>query len=141
MKFQVREFSKRFRPVECAVIVMHESNIGFRPIIQYDPIDGLPDIQKLKLRATGAAIILPTGAVYIGVALCSPHDQFIKKVGRAKAIGRAVREMYADSKYNITLSSILISRDDSEIMDEVHRAIKAKIELCKKAVLCQGAFA
>ncbi len=28
-------------------------------------------------------------AIYVGIAKCSPRDQFVKKLGRAKAEGRA----------------------------------------------------
>ena len=73
MKFESRTFSKRFAPQECVVFVMHEP-------------DGTP------FRATGAALILRSGAAYVGIAVCSPADRFIRSVGHAKAVGRAFSE-------------------------------------------------
>ena len=57
-------------------------------------------------RATGAAIILPDGRVSIGVAVCSPADQFVKATGRQKAIGRAYQTMRKNSfgAFSITFS-------------------------------------
>lgn len=37
------------------------------------------------------AVLLTNGKAFVGVSLCSPLDQFIKKVGKSMALGRAVR--------------------------------------------------
>lgn len=70
LKFEPRWFSDRYAELECGVFVVHYRENG-RP------------------RGTIAAIVLPTGEYWFGVALSNPSDQFVKKVGRAKAIGRA----------------------------------------------------
>ena len=80
MKFAMHSFSKRKPAVECAVFVIHEA-------------------PQTAYRATGAAIIMPSGMVYVGVCACSPSDAFVRKVGRAKAIGRAYQNLLASSGY------------------------------------------
>lgn len=81
MKFESRKFSKRFPPVECAIFVVHEPFEAKR----YETTTGV----VYQYRGTAAAIILPDGRFWVGATLCSPRDQFVKKIGRAKAIGRA----------------------------------------------------
>lgn len=75
MKFELTRFSDRFEPVEAAVMVYYEQT------------------KEQAYRGVAAAIVLPDGKYWIGVTLCSPDDQFIKAVGRAKAIGRAAQSM------------------------------------------------
>lgn len=95
MKFTERQFSKRFPPIECAVFVMHEPALS-SPMLVISP----------EYRATGAAIILPYGAVYVGVSVCSPEDQFIKATGRSKALGRAFQAMRkSTAPYRVPLDS------------------------------------
>lgn len=54
---------------------------GVKPIIYY-----LPDIK-------GAVCLLMNGEQIVarGVSVCSPQDQYIKQVGRSKAIGYAMQ--------------------------------------------------
>jgi hypothetical protein len=119
MKFELRQFSKRYVPVECAVFVIHE------------PV-------AVVLRATGAAILTTDGAVFIGVALCSRHDQFIKKVGRAKALGRAASELYTKPP-NIRLSGVTTADnvvvDQTVIVKEVKAAIENRIKQAKNVAI------
>ena len=80
MKFTLHSFSKRKPAVECAVFVIHEA-------------------PQTAYRATGAAIILRTGRVFVGVCACSPSDMFARKVGRDKAVGRAYQNLLDDHGY------------------------------------------
>lgn len=79
MQFDTRQFSKRFPKVTCSLFVIHEP---------------LP-IHTSMHRGTAAAIILPDGRFWIGVALCSPCDQYVKATGRQKALGRAFQALMA----------------------------------------------
>ena len=76
MKFERRKFSKQWPEVECAIVIVRESgsNMSIAPYVS---------------RGTAAALILPGGACFTGVALCSPADNFVKATGRARATGRA----------------------------------------------------
>lgn len=71
MKFEERRFSKRFPPINCAIVVVHQLHIQGR------------------IRGTGAALILEDGRIWIGTAMCAAGDPFVKSKGRQKAIGRA----------------------------------------------------
>lgn len=84
MKFNKHKFSNRFPALDCAIFVMHQPSDPGR----YELVGG-GHLSYAEYRATGAAIILPDGAVYVGVSVCSPEDQFVKATGRSKAIGRA----------------------------------------------------
>jgi|HubBroStandDraft_6_1064221.scaffolds.fasta_scaffold476397_2 hypothetical protein len=103
MKFELHQFSKRFPPLECAVIVLH------------DP----PRAQ----RGTGAAIVLPNGRAWLGVAICADGDTFVKATGRQKAIGRAFRsymkrgESSAYDPADEQLFSRIIGRLKVELLD------------------------
>jgi hypothetical protein len=91
MKFEEHRFSKRFPPVTCALFVIHEAPM---PQIVV-PRDDFPFVANRSIhRGTAAAIILPDGRFWIGVCLCAPMDQFVKKIGRQKAIGRAARAYF-----------------------------------------------
>lgn len=89
MKFEDHRFSKRFPPVNCALFVIHEPSVAGKAFIEYDPAKGIPNVRAMQYRGTAAAIILPDGRFWVGVCLCAPMDQFVKKIGRQKAIGRA----------------------------------------------------
>lgn len=92
MKFTEYTFSKRFPAVECAVFVIHQP-ANHRPWIEYDPHTGVPDVVAMRYRGTAAAIILPDGRYWTGVALCSPSDPYVRVVGRQKALGRAFQAL------------------------------------------------
>lgn len=79
MNFAPHKFSRRFPEVECAILVVHEKPTHYR--------------------GTAAAIITKEGGVYIGVTLCAPGDQYVKKIGRAKAIGRAAQNLCLKAKF------------------------------------------
>ena len=91
MKFEDHRFSRRFLPVNCSIFVIHEPIPTTRHIIA-DNGKEMPD--PYAHRGTAAAIILPDGRFWIGVCLCAPMDQFVKKIGRQKAIGRAARAYF-----------------------------------------------
>ena len=97
MIFNSHQFSKRFPPVICSIFVVHEPDMWNEPYIKYDPKFERPYevIRFAQYRATAAAIILEDGRFWIGVSLCSPNDDFVKKIGRAKAVGRAYQLMRA----------------------------------------------
>ena len=86
MKFHSHQFSTRFPPVVCAFFVLHEPY--FRASEPFT-------LDEKVTRGTAAAIILEDGRFWIGVSLCSPNDDFVKKIGRAKAVGRAYQLMRA----------------------------------------------
>ena len=50
--------------------------------------------KQLKRRVTIAGVISDGNILRIGMAECSVKDQFVKKVGRAKAFGRAIGNKY-----------------------------------------------
>ncbi len=83
MKFEPHKFSRRFPAINCAIVVVHEKSWT-----SYETFRPRPS------RATAAAIIDDDGMVYIGVTLCAEGDQFVKKIGRQKAIGRAARAAF-----------------------------------------------
>ena len=112
MKFEIRKFSKRFPPVECAIFVIHEPVPTTRHIVV-----GIPPFEKeapdpYAHRGTAAALILPDGRFWIGVCLCAPQDQFIKSVGRQKAIGRAFvalrKGAIVDGRYTLSHGNVTI---------------------------------
>lgn len=72
MTFEKLQFSRRFPPLTCAVFVIH-------------------DKPGTKYRGSAAAIVLQDGRMYVGTSICSPQDQFVKKLGRIKAVGRAAK--------------------------------------------------
>ena len=86
MRFNCHQFSTRFPPVVCAFFVLHEPY--FRASEPFT-------LDEKVTRGTAAAIILEDGRFWIGVSLCSPNDDFVKKIGRAKAVGRAYQLMRA----------------------------------------------
>jgi hypothetical protein len=111
MKFTEHTFSKRFPPVECATFVIHES-------------------AEEPYRATAAAIILPTGMVYVGVSVCSVNDQFIKSVGREKALGRAFQQLRKNDG-----NQLMFDGDDgSNAIDDLKELLAEKIALKKKGM-------
>lgn len=61
----------------------HINNHTNRPTIV-----GVPR-KKLPGASYTVAGIVKDGALHVGVSKCSPRDQFIKKVGRVRAEGRA----------------------------------------------------
>lgn len=110
MKFSAHQFSKRFSPVDCSIFVIHD------------------DVHT-KYRGTAAAIILPSGAVYIGTSVCSPGDQFVKKVGRAKAIGRAFQAMRKE-KREMAISSAHLA--DDKAIEIVTTLLRFRLDERKK---------
>ena len=104
MKFDYRQFSKRFPAIECAVFVIHEPPQvpSMADCMKHDPVLGslYPEGNNHWLyRGTAAAIILPDGRFWVGVCLCSPSDQFVKVTGRNKAIGRAFVKYLASQRH------------------------------------------
>ena len=97
MKFHSHQFSKRFPPVICSIFVVHEPNFKGMSYVEYDPklVSADEFSEWIRYRGTAAAIILEDGRFWIGVSLCSPNDDFVKKIGRAKAVGRAYQLMRA----------------------------------------------
>lgn len=110
MKFEERRFSKRLPPVECAIIVVHE---------HHDSV----------LRGTGAALVLPNGRAWIGVALCAPGDQFVKTTGRTKATGRAVKAFAAGPSH---CHALILEGDP---MKTIIDTIKSEIRIARSRVL------
>jgi len=114
MKFTVQKFSKRFPAVQCACFVMHEPA-------------GTP------FRATGAALILQSGAVYIGIAACSPADLFVRSVGRAKAIGRAFSRIAGHrTDLWVNLETPVCRASSADITNRIKSAIERLIAERKK---------
>lgn len=74
MKFKPTTFGYS-APITCAVIIYHE------------PV-GTPN------RSTAAVIVMENGDAWYGVAICSDNDQFIKKTGRNKSVGRAYSSIF-----------------------------------------------
>ncbi len=74
LKFELKKFTNRSEPIECAVFVIHEPHTL---------------LTGNNYRGTAAMVILTDGRYCVGVTLCSPNDQFVKSAGRAKAVGRA----------------------------------------------------
>lgn len=107
MKFAPIQFSKRFPALTCCVFVQHEKVDAFR---EFNPR------AKPSGRATAAAIVLPEGAAYIGVTICADGDQFVKKVGRAKALGRAFQAYRNVWKYRAVFS---LEQLKAAIADEI----------------------
>jgi len=97
MIFNSHQFSKRFPPVICSIFVVHEPNFKGMSYVEYDPklVSADEFSEWIRYRGTAAAIILEDGRFWIGVSLCSPNDDFVKKIGRAKAVGRAYQLMRA----------------------------------------------
>lgn len=91
LDFTLRKFSKRFPAVLCATFVMHE------------PATNYSNGACCSSRGTAAAVILENGRFWIGVTLCGPKDQFMKKTGRNKATGRAVQAMFQGDRSDIII--------------------------------------
>src|SRR5262245_58189701 len=85
MKFETIQPSKRFAAIRGFVLVYH------------DPVTSHP-------RGTGAIIVDENGEYSIGISVCSRHDQFVRAVGRAKAVGRAVQDYYQTPHAKVDLS-------------------------------------
>lgn len=114
MKFEKRHFSRRHAPLDCALFVVHEPcDATLRDKYGMD----LPS--HLMYRGTAAALILPDGDYWIGVTLCSPGDQFVKKSGRDKAVGRAYRSALRDHIDPFRMP--LDTKDYSELMTRILR--------------------
>lgn len=113
MKFEDRTFSEKLGrgPIKCATFVVHVKNGKNKPI------------------GTAAAFVLPNGEYWMGIALLNPLDQFVKKVGRAKAIGRA---------YALFLSTV---ESDGKIWFDKEGWSKSLVECLKFEVKKQSAFA
>lgn len=124
MKFESHTFSKRFPPITCALFVIHEPPRG--PYVEYDTRgEAPPSHAEIAFRGTAAAIILPDGRFWVGVCLCSPRDQFIKAVGRQKAIGRA----HANARRNqVGYSLIAITENAATLEAEIAR-LKACLQV------------
>lgn len=80
-KFEVRDFSRR--PAIKALLA--------QPLAIFTVHDSDRDVNGF--RGTAVAIIREDGRFYVGTAVATPEDTFVKKVGRAKALGRAVQAM------------------------------------------------
>lgn len=54
-----------------------------------------------------------------GIGLCNSKDQFIKRVGRAIALGRAIRALETDTYQTVTHmgEEVLVSLCDENILD------------------------
>jgi hypothetical protein len=61
------------------------NNLYFHPTVKGN-FNGKP----FERRATVAGVPNINGTMSLGLAVCSEKDQFVKKVGRAKAEGRAL---------------------------------------------------
>lgn len=127
MKFESRSFSKRHPAIECALFVIHEQ-VNHLPYVEYQPGLGIPSPASLHLRGTAAAIILPDGRFWIGVCLCSPKDQFVKSVGRAKAVGRAYATMLKSKDESYTAFASLGA---PEWIDDLKRMLRCQINEAK----------
>ena len=146
MKFEFRTFSRRVPAIDCAVIVTHVKPSSAPPIHATncpcfrrltdvdDAIECQCDFYYRLVRsggATGAAIVTRDGHAYFGVALCSPRDQFCKRVGRAKAIGAAAKDYFLATKvhqeqfpdYYLTLTSSPKEEWTKVVLDRIHRRI------------------
>lgn len=126
MKFEKIKYSKRKPEIEAAIFTIAEQAPG--ALIEWCGAHP-PSVLAASYRATAAALIFPTGHYWIGVTLCSPQDQFVKSVGRAKAIGRSFQS------YSATLHSHgqLILSDPTwvnALKENLHRAI-AEFKACK----------
>lgn len=99
MQFEEHQFSKRFPKITAALFVIHEP-IYLGCLGTKVNTDGSVDQKNLEPitgghRGTAAAIILPDGRFWAGVALCSPADPYVKATGRQKALGRAFQALRA----------------------------------------------
>ena len=121
MKFEKRQFSKRFPAVECALFVVHEPD--HKSLHTYTPTFKCG--AEYELRGTAAAIILPDGRFWVGVCLCSPSDQFVKVTGRNKAIGRAFqkRSHFADGAIKITDEALAMKLEINSLKTILERNI------------------
>lgn len=88
MKFEEVSFSKRYPPILCNIVTIHEK-WAFRNTHSL--------MIRISRRGTAVGIILPNGAMFVGVALCSESDQFSNAVGRHTALGRAVQAVYRET--------------------------------------------
>lgn len=65
--------------------------------------------KKAPFRATAAGVVVD-GRLRVGIAKCSPQDQFVKKNGRALAVGRALNDPYTildiPAKEEMTISKL-----------------------------------
>ena len=102
MKFVKREFSKRHPPVECALFIVHEN------------------YQRGFPRGTACALILPSGAFWVGVTICSSSDPFTFAVGRAKAQGRAFGKMVR-AEPNQRIAPFSERRMHEILLDEIEK--------------------
>ena len=91
MKFTKQKLNKRFPEIECNIYVLREP---YR-----EP--GAGDVLSNLHRGTAAAIIMPDGRFWVGVALCSPMDQFSKEIGRLAAVGRAYKAARTNLPYGM----------------------------------------
>lgn len=130
VKFTTHKLSKRFPAFEAAIFVMSEPPRAL-PYVEYDPVAGLPNGKvAASYRGTAAAIILPDGRFWVGVCLCSPEDQFIKAVGRQKAIGRVFSECvrYLDGspfRHPYGAVTIIEAIDDKPLKEPVIGSVTA----------------
>ena len=70
---------------------------GLELLDQVDAPDCRPDPRG---GLTVVDIILDDGRTYTGTATCSMRDNYNKRIGRAIAIGRALKDMEADEQKN-----------------------------------------
>lgn len=89
MKFTTKQYSPKHPPIECVEFVIHEP--------------ATMALTKPFLRGTAAALVLPSGQVFIGVALCSDKEQFVRAVGRQKAIGRAYSQVLHNAPHMVDI--------------------------------------
>lgn len=137
MRFEPRQFSKRFPPVTCALFFVTDSPFSYDAVLEMD----LPTVY----RATACAIILPSGSVYVGVALCSPSDQYVRKVGRAKALGRAAQVLSVALKANSDDPTDWVTIQDGDegikaTRDAVRKLCEEQLALRKSEAINQAAL-
>ncbi len=129
MKFSTQKLSKRFPEFEASIFLIHEP---YR-------MPGAGDVLSNAHRGTAAAIILPDGRYWVGVALCSPMDPFVKATGRAKAIGRAYKSMrnegYLNEYGKLDLADTGTTPEGRHYIDDLKFSLEFVIKEAKKKVI------
>lgn len=112
LKFELNKFTNRSEPIECALFVIHEPHTV---------------VIGNNYRGTAAMVILKTGEYCVGVTLCSPNDQFVKSVGRAKAVGRAFQRYTKPGE----ITHLPVPLDDPKLSSVICDILRHEISLMR----------